>query len=54
MRNPTTSWSPLTGTSVPEPSEMHCAPSFLATLNDGRNEELVRCVGGNDAVVVIF
>lgn len=33
---------------------MHCTPGFLVTLDDGQTRNTVRCVGGNDAVVVVI
>jgi hypothetical protein len=34
--------------------DMQCADGFIAHLNTGRTVPSVRCVGGNDAVVVLL
>ncbi|ORB15932.1 hypothetical protein BST37_08390 [Mycobacterium noviomagense] len=43
-------YSPVTG----EVYDMQCQPGFPALLTDGERVSAVRCVGGNDAVVVLF
>jgi hypothetical protein len=44
-------YSPVTG----QYYDMQCAPGFMATLSpSGRIVHSVRCVGGNNAVVVLF
>ena len=45
-----TAYSPVTGMAY----NMQCAPGFIAELNDGRTVPSVRCVGGNNAVVIVF
>lgn len=42
--------SPVTGMMY----DMHCSDGYLAHLNSGMTVPSVRCVGGNDAVVIIF
>jgi hypothetical protein len=43
-------YSPVTGANY----LMQCAPGFLAHLNTGYTVPSVRCVGGNNAVVVVW
>ena len=45
-----TAYSPVTG----QYYDMQCAPGFIAHLNYGATVPSVRCVGGNNAVVIIF
>ena len=43
-------YSPVTGVCY----KMQCAPGFIAHLNYGPVVPSVRCVGGNNAVVIVF
>ena len=43
-------YSPVTGGIY----NMQCAPGFIATFYDGSVVNSVRCVGGNNAVVVVW
>lgn len=43
-------YSPVTGKTY----DMQCQPGFSATLKSGQKIEAVRCVGGNNAVAVIY
>lgn len=43
-------YSPVTGQSY----DMECVAGYTAHLNTGRTVDAVRCVGGNDAVVVLW
>ena len=45
-----TAYSPVTGHSY----TMQCAEGFVASLNNGSVVRSARCVGGNNAVVVIW
>ena len=45
-----TAYSPVTGMYY----NMQCAPGFIAHLNYGPTVPSVRCVGGNNAVVIVF
>ena len=42
-------YSPVTGQSY----DMECVAGYTAHLSTGRTVDAVRCVGGNDAVVVL-
>ncbi len=43
-------YSPVTGMSY----TMQCQPGFVASLNNGSTVNAVRCVGGDNAVVILF
>jgi hypothetical protein len=43
-------YSPVTGMAY----DMQCAPGFIAHLATGYTVPSVRCVGGNNAVVIVF
>ena len=43
-------YSPVTGLSY----NMQCQPGFVAILSNGLTLDSVRCVGGNNAVVILF
>jgi hypothetical protein len=43
-------YSPVTGQSY----DMECLAGFTANLNNGRTVNAVRCVGGSDAVVILW
>lgn len=43
-------YSPVTGLTY----NMQCQSGFIATLNNGLTRDSVRCVGGNNAVVILF
>lgn len=45
-----TAYSPVTGQSY----DMVCAVGYTAHLSTGRTVDAVRCVGGNDAVVILW
>jgi hypothetical protein len=45
-----TAYSPVTG----EVYDMQCQPGFIAHLVGGDTVASVRCVGGNDAVVIVW
>ena len=45
-----TAYSPVTGMYY----NMQCAPGFIAHLKYGPTVPSVRCVGGNNAVVIVF
>lgn len=45
-----TAYAPVTG----QYYDMECEPGFIAHLNYGATVPSVRCVGGNNAVVIIY
>lgn len=45
-----TAYSPVTG----QYYDMQCEPGFIAHLNYGATVPSVRCVGGNNAVVIVY